>query len=480
LNYFVAVATSSTGSQKLDRHFHFSNQAILDDPNSLFRAVELQLGEDLQDFVDVCTSQISIEYRRRMNLDSDRTVKREKCSELWHAALSSRSTVPTVSSPLNGLAPAAKMLLASIERGHATVGDLTALRLPNGRPCLEKLHDDGDDNASGVWAFELFDPEYCRETESFLAGWASACGDTKSRPNSMNRHGVLLDEVEDLTQTVSDPLLAYILRPLATVLFPQDGGATLDHHRTFSVVYRAGNSGGDSDAALPTSATEIDWRKMLVVVATAGLGCLLLSSSGEKNGSTQAFVIVVVMVVAGLVVVTHRAPKALPETADPLLLSRSKEVGHEDAGLSTHFDNSEVTLNVNIGGEWAGGGELVCLGAADQGPAGRRDPPVVMSPRLGFAVIHRGQELHGARPISTAVDSALVPQSASRTNLVLWARSSHHRENVAGCPMCGLRSNVVPLHELLSKQQDEQQHQQQKQQQQHHHHHQHQREKKHD
>ena len=171
----------------------------------------------------------------------------------------------------------------------------------------------------------------------------------KERPNSMNNYGVLLDEV-GFTEGFTDVLLDHYLRPMAALLCPGHGGATLDHHRCFSVKYAEG----------------------------------------------------------------------------------------KDTSLATHYDNSEVTLNVNVGLRGGGGdgdcGELVFYGGNGKS---QRPRPVRYKHRVGWGVLHLGRELHCATPL----------RRGERTNLIMWCRSASWRlEN--GCGMCretgGLKYGHVP------------------------------------
>ena len=52
--------------------------------------------------------------------------------------------------------------------------------------------------------------------------------------------------------------------------------------------------------------------------------------------------------------------------------------------------------------------------------------------RVGEAVLHRGQQMHGALRIS----------SGQRWNLIVWMRASRQRNLV--CPMCGRTPRLQP------------------------------------
>jgi len=104
----------------------------------------------------------------------------------------------------------------------------------------------------------------------------------------------------------------------------------------------------------------------------------------------------------------------------------------EDEQLSEHYDNSEVTLNANLGRQFDNG-ELLFFGHKDSAggnPVAHHD--WAEGGGVGHAVLHLGSNVHAALPIS----------SGERYNLVVWMRSSAHRQ-VAGCPMCGSTSRLV-------------------------------------
>uniref|UniRef100_A0A1X7TKU4 Fe2OG dioxygenase domain-containing protein n=1 Tax=Amphimedon queenslandica TaxID=400682 RepID=A0A1X7TKU4_AMPQE len=101
-----------------------------------------------------------------------------------------------------------------------------------------------------------------------------------------------------------------------------------------------------------------------------------------------------------------------------------------DVGLSTHFDNAEVTLNVSLGKEYSDG-ELYF---------GEMKGVVVSNPRLypyyhkiGRGVIHRGQHMHGAMDIT----------DGTRYNIIVWMRSSSVRNKL--CPRCDQSPTLIPF-----------------------------------
>lgn len=97
--------------------------------------------------------------------------------------------------------------------------------------------------------------------------------------------------------------------------------------------------------------------------------------------------------------------------------------GGEDRLLETHVDSSEVTLNVCLGGDFRGGGVYFHSLDTQEGPSDPMTSPhpsdctrcaVTHEHRVGTAIIHLGNHIHGAHSI----------EDGSRTNLILWCRSS--------------------------------------------------------
>ena len=97
----------------------------------------------------------------------------------------------------------------------------------------------------------------------------------------------------------------------------------------------------------------------------------------------------------------------------------------EDEELSEHYDNSEVTLNVNLGIKFEAG-ELVFYGHRESASSHPLAHHEWETDGVGHGVLHLGAQIHAALPIA----------SGERRNLVIWMRSRSHRLST-GCPMCG-------------------------------------------
>ncbi|KAI3372235.1 hypothetical protein L3Q82_022750, partial [Scortum barcoo] len=101
---------------------------------------------------------------------------------------------------------------------------------------------------------------------------------------------------------------------------------------------------------------------------------------------------------------------------------------NEDLDLSYHYDNAEVTLNVSLGKDFTGGN--LYFGDMRQVPLSETECSEVEH-RVTEGLLHRGQHMHGALPIS----------SGQRWNLIIWMRASQERNKL--CPMCSRRPTLV-------------------------------------
>uniref|UniRef100_H0XEB6 2-oxoglutarate and iron dependent oxygenase domain containing 2 n=2 Tax=Otolemur garnettii TaxID=30611 RepID=H0XEB6_OTOGA len=100
----------------------------------------------------------------------------------------------------------------------------------------------------------------------------------------------------------------------------------------------------------------------------------------------------------------------------------------QDRELGCHYDNAELTLNVPLGRAFTGG--ALYFGGLFQAPAALMEPLEVQH-MVGHGVLHRGGQLHGARPLVTG----------ERWNLVVWLRASAVRNHL--CPMCCRKPDLV-------------------------------------
>ncbi|XP_067458041.1 2-oxoglutarate and iron-dependent oxygenase domain-containing protein 2 [Thunnus thynnus] len=101
---------------------------------------------------------------------------------------------------------------------------------------------------------------------------------------------------------------------------------------------------------------------------------------------------------------------------------------NEDVDLSYHYDNAEVTLNVSLGNDFTEGN--LYFGDMRQVPLSETECSEVEH-RVTEGLLHRGQHMHGALPIS----------SGQRWNLIIWMRASQERNSL--CPMCNRRPMLV-------------------------------------
>ncbi|TEA41363.1 2-oxoglutarate and iron-dependent oxygenase domain-containing protein 2 [Lagenorhynchus albirostris] len=100
----------------------------------------------------------------------------------------------------------------------------------------------------------------------------------------------------------------------------------------------------------------------------------------------------------------------------------------QDRELGCHYDNAELTLNVALGKAFTGG--ALYFGDLFQAPSALANP-LEVEHVVGQGILHRGGQLHGARPLGTG----------ERWNLVVWLRASAVRNRL--CPMCCRKPDLV-------------------------------------
>ncbi|XP_036132785.1 2-oxoglutarate and iron-dependent oxygenase domain-containing protein 2 [Molossus molossus] len=100
----------------------------------------------------------------------------------------------------------------------------------------------------------------------------------------------------------------------------------------------------------------------------------------------------------------------------------------QDRELGCHYDNAELTINVALGKAFTGG--ALYFGGLFQAPSALAKP-LEVEHVVGQGILHRGGQLHGARPLVTG----------ERWNLVVWLRASAVRNRL--CPMCCRKPDLV-------------------------------------
>lgn len=94
------------------------------------------------------------------------------------------------------------------------------------------------EEAPGVFSFDIFTPEFCHVLlEEIRQFEASAL--PKTRPNSMNNYGVVLNDIG--MEGMFTRLVAEYIQPMAAALLAEATmGLALDHHHSFVVTYKEG------------------------------------------------------------------------------------------------------------------------------------------------------------------------------------------------------------------------------------------------
>ena len=92
----------------------------------------------------------------------------------------------------------------------------------------------------GIYSFPFFTLEACSMLVDEVDAYA-ASGLPTARPNSMNKYGLVLNEIG--MEPLFDALQASVLQPIASLLFPHEG-CSLDRHHSFIVQYQTGKDLG--------------------------------------------------------------------------------------------------------------------------------------------------------------------------------------------------------------------------------------------
>ncbi|XP_068750350.1 2-oxoglutarate and iron-dependent oxygenase domain-containing protein 2-like [Montipora capricornis] len=93
-------------------------------------------------------------------------------------------------------------------------------------------------DASNVYAFQVFTPAFCEDFIQEINNFEST-DLPKGRPNTMNKYGIVLNEL-GFDEGFCSPLRTNYLTPITKLLFPDHGGDSLDSHKAFTVHYRIG------------------------------------------------------------------------------------------------------------------------------------------------------------------------------------------------------------------------------------------------
>eukprot|EP01052_Picozoa_sp_SAG31_P023897 SAG31_NODE_1999_length_6695_cov_2.926774_2_plen_198_part_00 len=131
--------------------------------------------------------------------------------------------------PLEWFDPAVRSaMVAQDTQARANVVNVTALRA--------RLTEE----SPGVFSFPLFTPAFCQMFLDELDNY-KATGLPIRRPNSMNRYGLIVNEIG--MQSAISELQRAVLQPLAAQLFPVEG-SQFDRHHSFMVQYKSGEDLG--------------------------------------------------------------------------------------------------------------------------------------------------------------------------------------------------------------------------------------------
>lgn len=103
---------------------------------------------------------------------------------------------------------------------------------------LEAIRRIMEEPSPGTFTFDMLQPTFCSkvldEVEHFER-WAAQTRIKIMRPNTMNKYGAVLDDIG--MESMLDELMAKFISPMASLLFMEVGGSSLDTHHGFVVEY---------------------------------------------------------------------------------------------------------------------------------------------------------------------------------------------------------------------------------------------------
>lgn len=130
-----------------------------------------------------------------------------------------------------------------------------------------------------VYRFPVFRKDFCRLLlEELEHIERSDC--PKGRPNTMNTHGILLNEF-GFDESLLNPLRENYLKPITSILFPSFGGHCLDSHKAFTVLYEA-----NGDLALSCHFDNAEITLNIALGSDFSGGDLYFLGMKDENGAT--------------------------------------------------------------------------------------------------------------------------------------------------------------------------------------------------
>jgi hypothetical protein len=244
--------------------------------------------------------------------------------------------------------------------------------------------------APNVYSFPFFTRAFCAilagEVKNFEASTLP-----RFRPNSMNRYGLILNEIG--LKPFLDELCQCVMFPIGEMLFPEQlsvasSRAAPPPHETpaTTLLTAAGDVNGEG-AANPVRDDHLQSS----------------SRRGEGEGSRQR----------------RNSPQRHHRRTCCLDAHHTFVVEYRhggDTALDMHSDDSEITFNVNLVDSFEGSSLRFC---GMPGTAGHRTHARCLEHSIGRAVVHPGALRHGALPIT----------QGERMNLIVWMTSTWLRQH---------------------------------------------------
>eukprot|EP00730_Choanoeca_flexa_P012569 TRINITY_DN4398_c0_g1_i1.p1 TRINITY_DN4398_c0_g1~~TRINITY_DN4398_c0_g1_i1.p1 ORF type:complete len:609 (+),score=132.19 TRINITY_DN4398_c0_g1_i1:257-1828(+) len=142
---------------------------------------------------------------------------------------------------------------------------------------MSALRDIAQELVPGIYSFDMLSDEFCDLLTAELADY-EASNLPKSRPNSMNRYGMILSEMG--MSAMLTKLMKSYLQPVIDALMPTLAqGQPMDHHHSFVVQYERGH---DIHLDMHTDDSEFTCNVNLVDTFT-GSGLSFCGMHGSEN-----------------------------------------------------------------------------------------------------------------------------------------------------------------------------------------------------
>jgi len=274
-----------------------------------------------------------------------------------------------------------------------------------------------------LYQLPVFTETFCDRFCDELANFNAHPDLPKERPNTMNRYGVLLDEIG--FSEFFNTFRADYMQPIAARLFPAWSGGVAGLDSPGGVI-GLDSPGGVSGLDSPGGVTGLDSPGGVAGLDSPG-GVAGLDSPGGVTGLDSLGGVTGLDSLGGVAGLDSLGGVAGLDSHRAFTVKYGPDI---DQDLGFHYDNAEVTINIALNSSFEGS-EIYFCGMFDENLSEMSCIPPIKH-RKGWGILHRGRQFHGALPIL----------SGFRENLIVWMRCSKIRN--LRCPMCHKNPELIP------------------------------------